>query len=63
MNLKKYHLNPLLKKLVKKNMKVFLLGKFNINLLDFGKHNLSNEFVNYLSSNIYFYHISYIQLE
>ena len=60
--LKKYDLHPLLKKLVEKNMNAFFLGKFNINLFDFKKHKLTNEF-GIIYRQIYFYHISYLQLE
>ena len=60
--LKKCDLHPLLKKLVEKNMNAFFLGKFNINLFDFKKHKLTNEF-GIIYRQIYFYHISYLQLE
>ena len=43
-------------------MNAFFLGKFNINLFDFKKHKLTNEF-GIIYRQIYFYHISYLQLE
>ena len=45
------YLKNLLEKVSKKQNSVFLLGDFNINLLNYNVHNLINEFLNSLASN------------
>ena len=45
-----YYLNPLLEKLVKEQKTVFLLGDFNVDLLKYEQHKVTNEFS--LSSNM-----------
>ena len=52
-------LNPLLEKLSKENKQVFLLGEFNINLLNCNNHQPTNEFLDSLASNSF---IPYILL-
>ena len=47
----KNHLNTLLDKLSKENKQVFLLGDFNINLLNYNDHQPTNEFLDSLASN------------
>ena len=47
----KNYLNTLLDKLSKKNKQVFLLGDFNINLLNYNDHQPTNEFLDSLDSN------------
>ena len=44
-------LNKLLENISKKQKSVFLLGDFNINLLNYNEHNETNEFLNSLASN------------
>ena len=39
----KFYLNTLLKKLVRGNRTVFLLGDFNFKLLNYEQHNSTNE--------------------
>ena len=45
------NLNPLLDKLSKENKRVFLLGDFNINLLNYNDHQPTDEFLDSLASN------------
>ena len=45
-----HYLNPLLEKLVKKQKTVFLLGEFNVDLLNYEEHKATNEFLDSLSS-------------
>ena len=44
-------LNNVLEKVSKEQKSVFLLGDFNINLLNYNFHNLTNEFLDCLASN------------
>ena len=44
-----YYINNLLDNLSKKNKNVFLLGDFNIDLLNYDLHTLNNEFLDLLS--------------
>ena len=44
------NLNPLLDKLSKENKRVFLLGDFNINLLNYNDHQPTDEFLDSLAS-------------
>ena len=46
-----YYLNNLLDKVSKKQKSVFLLGDFNVNLLNYNRHNPINEFLDSLASN------------
>ena len=46
-------LNDLLDRLSKENKKVFLLGDFNVDLLKYDNHILTNEFLDSLSSNLF----------
>ena len=48
-----YDINNLLDKLSKENKTVFILGDFNINLLNYDQHSLTNEFLDSLSSASY----------
>ena len=48
-----YDINNLLDKLSKENKTVFILGDFNINLLNYDQHSLANEFLDSLSSASY----------
>ena len=50
-------LNNLLGKVSKEQKPVFLLGDFNINLLNYNNHNPTNEFLDSLASNFF---VSYI---
>ena len=43
------NLNPLLDKLSKENKQVFLLGDFNINLLNYNDHQPTDEFLDSLA--------------
>ena len=43
-----YYLNPLLQKLAKELKTVFLLGDFNIDLLNYEQHKATNEFLDYM---------------
>ena len=52
-----YYLNPLLEKLAKEQKTVFLLGDFNVDLLKYEQHKVTNEFLDSLSSNMF---LSYI---
>ena len=45
------NLNPLLDRLSKENKRVFLLGDFNINLLNYNDHQPADEFLDSLASN------------
>ena len=47
----KNYLNTFFDKLSKENKQVFLLGDFNINLLNYNDHQLTNEFLDSLASN------------
>ena len=47
-----YYLNPLLEKLAKEQKTAFLLGDFNVDLLKYGHHKVTNEFLDSLSSNM-----------
>ena len=47
-----YYINNLLDKLSKENKTVFLLGDFNIDLLNYSQHSLTNEFLGSLSSHM-----------
>ena len=47
------YLGMLLEKLSKENKTVFLMGDFNVDLLKYDKHNLTNEFLDSLSSNYF----------
>ena len=55
----KNYLNTLLDKLSKENKQVFLLGDFNINLLNYNDHQPTNEFLDSLASNSF---IPYIHI-
>ena len=52
-----YYLNNLLDKLSKENKTVFLLGDFNIDLLNYDQHSLTNELLDSLSSHMLLPHI------
>ena len=52
-----YYINNLLDKLSKENKTVFLLGDFNIDLLNYDQHSLTNEFLDSLSSHMILPHI------
>ena len=45
------HLNKLLENISKEQKSVFLLGNFNVNLLNYNGHNQTNEFLDSLASN------------
>ena len=45
------YLNKLLKNISKEQKSVFLLGDFNVNLLNYNEHNQTNEFLESLASN------------
>ena len=49
----KFYPNTLLKKLARGNRTIFLLGVFNLKLLDYEEHNSTNEFVDSLSLNMF----------
>ena len=51
------YLNKLLDKLSKENKTIFLLGGFNINLLNYDIHPPTNEFLDSLSSHYFLPHI------
>ena len=51
------NLNELLDKLSNENKTVFLLGDFNINLLNYDIHPPANEFLDSLSSHYFLPHI------
>ena len=52
-----YCINNLLDKLSKENKTVFLLGDFDIDLLNYEQHSLTNEFLDPLSSHVLLPHI------
>ena len=52
-----YYVNNLLDKLSRENKTVFLLGEFNIDLLNFDQHLPTNEFLDSLSSHLLLPHI------
>ena len=52
-----YYLNELLDKLSKENKTIFLVGCFNINLLNYNIHSLNNELLDSLSSHYVLSHI------
>ena len=52
-----YYIDNLLDKLSKENKTVFLLGDFNIDLLNYDQHSLTNEFLESLSSHVLLPHI------
>ena len=52
-----YYINNLLDKLSKENKTVFLLGDFDIDLLNYDQHSLTNEFLDPLSSHVLLPHI------
>ena len=45
------YLNKLLENIFKEQKYIFLLGDFNVNLLNYNKHNQTNEFLDSLASN------------
>ena len=45
------YLNKLLEKISKEQKSIFLLGDFNVNLLNYNEHNQKNEFLDSLASN------------
>ena len=51
------YLNTLLDKISKENKSVFLLDDFNVDLLKYGKHAPTNEFLDSLSSHMFLPHI------
>ena len=51
------YLNELLDKLCKENKTIFLLGDFNINLLNYDIHPSTNEFLDSLSFHYFLPHI------
>ena len=58
MNINEFnYLNELLHKLSKENKAIFLLGDFNINLLNYDIHPPTNEFLDSLSSHYFLPHI------
>ena len=60
MNINEFHydyLNELLDKLSKENKTIFLFGDFNINLLSYDIHPLTNEFLDFLSPHYFLPHI------
>ena len=56
------HLSQILEIVSKERKQVFLLGDFNINLLNYNDHQPTNDFLDSLVSTLLF-HIFYIQLE
>ena len=52
-----YYIINLLDKVSKENKTVFLLGDFDIDLLNYDQHSLTNEFLDYLSSHMLLPHI------
>ena len=52
-----YYINNLLAKLSKENKTVFLLGDLNMDLLKYDQHSLTNNFLDFLSSQILLPHI------
>ena len=47
------YLNNLLHKVYKEQKSVFLLGNFNVNLLNYNNHDPTNEFLDFLTSNYF----------
>ena len=47
------YLNKLLENIFKEQKSIFLLGDFNVNLLNYNEHNQTNEFLDSLASNSY----------
>ena len=45
------YLNKLLENISEEQKSIFLLGDFNVNLLNYNEHNQTNEFLNSLASN------------
>ena len=45
------YLNKLLDNISKEQKSIFLLGDFNVNLLNYNEHNQTNEFLDFLASN------------
>ena len=45
------YLNKLLENISKKQKSIFLLGDFNVNLLNYNEHNQINEFLDFVASN------------
>ena len=45
------HLNQMFEKVLKEQKQIFLLGEFNINLLNYNVNQLTNDFLNSLASN------------
>ena len=45
------HLNQMLEKVSKEQTQIFLLGEFNINLLNYNVNQLTNDFLDSLASN------------
>ena len=45
------YLNKLLENISKEQKSTFLLGDFNVKLLNYNKHNQANDFLNSLASN------------
>ena len=52
------YINNLSEKISKENKTVFLLGDFNIDLLNYDQHSLTNEFLDSLSSHMLLPHIA-----
>ena len=50
---KSYYVNNLLDKLSKENKTIFLLGNFNIDLLNYDQHSPANEFLDSLSLSLH----------
>ena len=46
-------LNKLLENISKEQKSIFLLGDFNVNLLNYNEHNQTNEFLDSLTSNLF----------
>ena len=53
-----YHLNELLHKLSSENKSVILLCDFNVDLMKYDNHHSANEFLDSLSSHLFFPHIT-----
>ena len=53
MDLNEFYLDPPLEKLAKEQKIVFLLGDFNVDLLKYEQHKITNEFLDSLSSNLF----------
>ena len=47
------YLNKLLENISKEQKSIFLLGDFNVNLLNYNEHNQANEFLDSLASNLF----------